>query len=229
MARILSIDPQNPEFPALEEISRVLSEGGVLAYPTETLYGLGVDAFRDDALEKLFVLKGRPGGIPVSVLVRDPEMMLEVVLEVPAPARALVNAFFPGPLTLVLPARPGLPERVTAGFGKVGVRISPHPVAALLFQAFPKPITSTSANPSGLPAARTAAEVAAYFPSGLDGILDGGPAPAGVGSTVVEFQGQELRILREGAISKEEIARVVSSWKEKQPVLLPLDRKGPFG
>lgn len=208
MARILSIDPENPDFDSLEETSRVLAAGGVLAYPTETLYGLGVDAFREDALEKLFALKGRPQGMPVSVLVRGPEMLLAVVREVPAAAWALLDTFLPGPLTLVLSARPGLPERVTVG-GKVGVRMSPHPVAALLMQAYPRPITSTSANPSGFPAARTAAEVVAYFPAGLDIVLDGGPAVAGVGSTVVDLTGPELRILREGAIRKDEIARVV--------------------
>ncbi len=210
MARILPVDAQKPDLASLEEASRVLAAGGVLAYPTETLYGLGVDAFREDALEKLFALKGRPDGMPVSVLVRDPAMMLEVVREVPDAARALLDAFLPGPLTLVLPARAGLPERVTAGSGKVGVRISPHPVAASLFRVYPRPITSTSANPSGLPAARTAAEVAAYFPAGLDLVLDGGPAAAGVGSTVVDLAGPRPRILREGAISREEIGRVVS-------------------
>lgn len=209
MVRILSVDARCPDLAPLEEVGRVLGAGGVLAYPTETLYGLGVDAFREDALEKLFVLKGRPGNMPVSVLVRDSEMMLEVVREVPGPARVLLDAFLPGPLTLVLPARPGLPERVTAGSGKVGVRISPHPVVALLFQAYPRPITSTSANPSGLPAARTAAEAAAYFPSGLDLVLDGGPSTAGVGSTVVDLTGSTPRILREGAISRDEIGRVL--------------------
>lgn len=209
MARILPVDAQKPDWASLEEVSRVFASGGVLAYPTETLYGLGVDAFRNDALEKLFVLKGRPKDLPVSVLVRDPEMMLEVVQEVPETARALLEAFLPGPLTLVLPARAGLPERVTAGSGKVGVRISPHPVPALLFRIYPRPITSTSANPSGLPAARTAVEVAAYFPVDLDLVLDGGPAAAGVGSTVLDLTGPKPRILREGAISRQEIARVV--------------------
>jgi len=210
MARILSIDPRNPDFDSLEDASRVLGAGGVLAYPTETLYGLGVDVFRQDALERLFALKGRPQGMPVSVLVRDPEMMLAVAREVPPAARTLLDAFLPGPLTLVLPARSDLPERVTAGSGKVGVRMSPHPVAALLLRAYPRPITSTSANPSGLPAARTAGEVVAYFPTGLDIVLDGGPAAAGVGSTVVDLTGPKPRILREGAISRDEIARVVA-------------------
>lgn len=209
MSSCLFVDAMDPAPAALEKAHRVLRKGGILAYPTETLYGLGVDPFQEQALERLFLLKGRPRLMPISVLVRDREMMKEVVREVSPMALLLLEAFLPGPLTIVLPARPGLPERLTAGSGKIGVRISPHPLVAHLFAFHPFPVTSTSANPSGMPGARTGAEVADYFPQGLDCILDAGPAPGGVGSTVVDATGPKPVILREGAISRKQLGRVV--------------------
>ncbi|MEW6444400.1 MAG: L-threonylcarbamoyladenylate synthase [bacterium] len=209
MSLILSVDPANPPDDALAKAADTLRAGGILAYPTETLYGLGVDPFRADALEKLFRLKARPEGLAVSALVRDEAMMRQVVLEVPALASRLVEAFLPGPLTLVLLARPELPERLTAGTGRVGVRISSHPLVARLFSVHTHPFTTTSANPSGMPGARSGAEVAAYFPHGLDCLLDAGPVPGGTGSTVVDVTGAAARILRQGALSREDLARVV--------------------
>ena len=209
MSLVLSVDPLNPPPDALAKAAQVLRQGGILAYPTETLYGLGVDPFREEALERLFLLKGRPREMPVSVLVRDEGMMREVVRVIPPMAFALIRAFLPGPLTLVLPALTGLPARLTAGSGKIGVRISPHPLVADLFRFYPFPVTTTSANPSGMAAARTGAEVAAYFPVGLDCILDAGPVPGEVGSTVVDLTGERPEILREGVLSREEIAGVV--------------------
>ena len=207
---VLPVDPLNPSVEAIERAAQVLRQGGVLAYPTETVYGLGVDPFREEALERLFHLKGRPREMPVSVLVRDEGMMREVAREIPPRALALIKAFLPGPLTLVLPAQPGLPARLTAGTGKIGVRISHHPLVENLFRLYSFPVTTTSANPSGRAAARTGAEVAAYFPVGLDCILDAGPVPGGVGSTVVDVTGDRPEILREGVLSREEIGRVIS-------------------
>ena len=122
MSQLLPIDPRNPDPEVLTRAASALRSGKVVAYPTETLYGLGVDPFQEAALERLYELKGRPGRMPVSVLVRDPAMLLEVAEEPNQPARRLIEAFLPGPLTLILPARPGLPARLTSGTGKVGVR-----------------------------------------------------------------------------------------------------------
>jgi L-threonylcarbamoyladenylate synthase len=200
MPLCLLIDPSDPDPAALRQAANVLRQGGVVAYPTETLYGLGVSPFDAQALEKLYCLKGRPATLPISILVRDLDMLREVVLEIPPLALRLARAFLPGPLTLVLPASPSLPARVTAGSGKVGVRISSHPLAGPLFGAYPSPITTTSANPTGRPGARTAGEVKAYFPEDLDCILDGGGVPGGPGSTVVDVSADRLVVLREGAI-----------------------------
>jgi L-threonylcarbamoyladenylate synthase len=199
------LDPHNPAPEVLSRVTSALRQGRVVAYPTETLYGLGVDPFREEALERLYVLKGRPAEMPVSILVRDVAMLREVVQELPAQAMRLVEAFLPGPLTLVLHARPGLPERLTSGTGKVGVRISAHPFMQHLFASYGAPVTTTSANPSGRPDARDVKEILAYFPEGIDCILDGGPAPGVPGSTVVDGTGEAVVILREGAIPSTKI------------------------
>ena len=209
MTLCLPIDPTHPDPEVLARAAETLRRGGILAYPTETLYGLGVDPFNPEALDRLYDLKGRPASLPVSILVRDFEMLRTVVLEVPPGALRVMKAFLPGPLTVVLPAARRLPERLTAGSGRIGVRISSHPLAARLFQVYPFPITTTSANPTGRPGARDAREVQAYFPGGLDCILDGGTVPGGIGSTVADLTGAAPVILREGAIPGSEIRKLV--------------------
>ena len=209
MSLILPIDPLDPAPEVLTRVASALRQGRVVAYPTETLYGLGVDPFREEALERLYVLKGRPTGMPVSILVRDVAMLEEVAHDLPGPAMRLVEAFLPGPLTLVLRARPRLPERLTCGTGKIGIRISAHPFMKHLFSRYAAPITTTSANPTGRPDARDAKEILAYFPEGIDCILDGGPVPGILGSTVVDGTGEEPVILREGAITEDEIAEAL--------------------
>ncbi len=201
------IDPIHPDPGLLERAAEVLRQGGILAYPTETLYGLGVDPFREEALEKLYLLKARPPTQPVSLLVRDMEMLEEVVQDISPEARRILEAFLPGPLTAVLPARPHLPGLLTAGTEKIGVRISSHPLISHLFARFPHPITTTSANRSGMPSSVTVEQIIDAFPHGVDGILDAGPSPGGSGSTVVDLTGPEPVILREGAISREKIFR----------------------
>ena len=206
MSLLLPIDPLKPAPEALARAASALFQGRVVAYPTETLYGLGVDPFHEEALERLYQLKGRLATRPVSILVRDVAMLYEVAHGLPKSAVRLIEAFLPGPLTLVLPARPHLPQRLTAGTGKVGVRISAHPLIGHLFSRYPAPITTTSANPAGAPNARDARGILSYFPQGIDCILDTGPVPAGIGSTVVEVTGEAPTILREGTISEEEIS-----------------------
>ena len=209
MSLLLPIDPLDPAPEVLTRVASALRQGRVVAYPTETLYGLGVDPFREEALEQLYVLKGRPAEMPVSILVKDVAMLEEVAHDLPGPAMRLVEAFLPGPLTLVLHARPHLPEQLTAGTGKIGVRISAHPLMIHLFSSYPAPITTTSANPTGEPDARDAEKILSYFPQGIDCILDAGPVPDGLGSTVVDVTGEAPAILREGAISAREISEAL--------------------
>ena len=210
MPILLHTDPLDPAPQVLSQFASAVRRGSVVAYPTETLYGLGVDPFREEALERLYQLKGRPTGMPVSILVRDLPMLEEVAQELPGPALRLIETFLPGPLTLVLRARPHLPQRLTAGTGRVGVRISAHPLMEHLFSRYPAPITTTSANPTGKKAARDAERILTYFPQGIDCILDAGPVSGGIGSTVVDVTGERPKILRKGAISARDIAEALT-------------------
>jgi L-threonylcarbamoyladenylate synthase len=168
-----------------------------------------VDPFQQEALERLFQLKGRPAEMPVSILVRDVPMLEEVARQLSGQTSRLIEAFLPGPLTLVLLARPHLPPRLTAGTGRVGVRISAHPLMKHLFSSYPAPITTTSANPTGMKGARDAERILSYFPQGIDCILDAGPVPGGTGSTVVDLTGDRPKVLREGAIPSKDISAVL--------------------
>jgi L-threonylcarbamoyladenylate synthase len=182
----------------LRDAARALTLGGVIAFPTETFYGLGAAALDAVAVDRLLALKGRPSGKPVLVLV-DSVAMAEAVAEVSPAARALMASHWPGPLTLVMPAHAHLPGGVTAGTGTVGVRMSPHPVALGIVHALGGPITAPSANPAGAQPPTTAADVLRHFESGIDLVLDGGPTPGGVPSTVLDVTVDPPRILRAGA------------------------------
>jgi len=190
---------------ALTKVKKIIQGGGIIAYPTETFYGLGVDARNEEAVKALFSLKGRDFNKPVSILVKDETALRQVVTDVPPAAEALIRHFWPGPLTLVFTALPALSPLLTAGTGKIGVRISSSPTAAELLAAIDCPLTTTSANPSGLPAPVTAEAVLEYFGDGLDALLDGGELPGTLGSTVVDVTGANVTILREGEIAAEAV------------------------
>jgi L-threonylcarbamoyladenylate synthase len=176
-----------------------LRAGGVVACATETLFGLLADALDEAAVERVCALKGRDPGQPIAVLLPDAAALARVAQTVPERVRRLAERYWPGPLTLLVPAHPGLPGALTKQ-GKIGVRV-PGPSPALeLVRAFGGPLTATSANRSGEPAARTLAEVDAAFPSGLAGrvVL---PAPGGLPSSVIDVTGAEPVVIRAGAIT----------------------------
>ena len=189
-----------PDGTALGEAALVLARGGVVAFPTETFYGLGAAALERVAIRRIFELKGRPETKPLLLLV-DSIAMAEAVGEVGARARALMVRHWPGALTLVLRARPGVPEEVTAGTRTVGVRLSPHPVALGLVRAVRAPVTAPSANPSGLEPPTTASAVLAYFRDAIDLVVDGGATAGGEPSTVLDTTVDPPRVLRQGAVS----------------------------
>jgi L-threonylcarbamoyladenylate synthase len=171
----------------------------VVAFPTETYYGLAVDVWNEDAIERLFVLKGRSAEKASALLVADFAMFAGLCAEVPERARSLAASHWPGPLTIALPARPGLPAGIVSE-GFVAARASSHPVAAALVAAVAGPITATSANPAGAAAPRTAAKVAGHFPGKPLLLLDGGLTAGGPPSTVVRLRGEVVEVLRRGAI-----------------------------
>ncbi len=178
----------------------VLVQGGVVAFPTETFYGLAVDPYNEKALTDLFRLKGRPCHKPFLVLIQNESQLPSLASSIPPAYRPLMEAFWPGPLTLVFPAVTTLSSMLTGNGAGIGVRISPHPVARIFGQMWGRPMTATSANLSGMPAARTADEVRRFFGNGIACILDGGQTPGGMSSTVVGLYQEKLQLIRAGAI-----------------------------
>ena len=187
---------------ALARAVRALRDGAVIVYPTETFYGLGVDFSVPGALELLFAIKAREPDKPIALIAADAAMAFSVAHEVPPAARLLAERFWPGPLTLVLPAHPGLPAGLVGTEGGVGVRVSPHRVARALVSSLGHPITATSANLAGAPPSRTIIEARAAFGERVAVYLDGGTMDADAPSTVVGFDGSKIRIIRAGAIGE---------------------------
>lgn len=200
MALVLKIDPVAPADTLIAQAVAVLQGGGIIAYPTETFYGLGVDATNVKAVERLFAVKGRDFKNPIPVLVGDVLQLEQVVTNIPPSAQELMARHWPGPLTLVFGAALSLSARLTAGTGKIGVRISSHPIARLLAGQLGGPLTSTSANRSGQKECVTAQEVMEKIGDDLDLILDGGATPGGKGSTILDITQPPPVVLRAGVI-----------------------------
>ena len=183
-----------------------LNHGEVIVFPTETVYGLGADALNPAAVEKVFQLKGRNPNSPIPIIVADQAMLQGVVEKIPPVARTLMEQFWPGPLTLVLPAAVGTPKQLLNRTGGVGVRISSQLIATELAQALGRPLTATSANPSGQQAASTIEQAQNYFASDIEIFLDGGKLPSKTGSSVVEVIDDRIKIIRAGEISLGQLA-----------------------
>lgn len=202
MTLCLKIDPGKPDEEKLAEAVRVLREGGVVAFPTETFYGLGADARNETAVEKVFRIKGRNFRNPLSVIVANDREVIPLVKEIPAAAKILMQTFWPGPLTLIFRAAPSVSSRLTGGTGKIGIRVSSHPIARFLAAGLAGPLTATSANPSGGPECSSADAVIRTLGDLPDAVIDGGATPGGAGSTILDVTGFPPRILREGAIPR---------------------------
>ncbi len=196
---------------AFSQAIEALKRGEVLVFPTETFYGLGTDAFDAAAVERVVSLKGRNPDNPISIIIADREMLENVVTDLPPVAQRLMDRFWPGPLTLVFPARKGVPAPLLNRDGGVGVRISSHPLATRLARELGHPITATSANPSGKEAARTVEEAMGYFSDKLRIFLDGGRLGGVKGSTVVEIIKNKLRTIREGEVSLQELEKAMAA------------------
>lgn len=199
MSRVLHVDPTAPSPSALEQAATELRAGGLVAFPTETYYGLGAAALQPSAVRRVFAVKGRPEGKPLLVLVDSIAMAERVAAVISPAARGLMDRHWPGALTLVLPARPEVPVEVTAGSGTIGVRLSAHAVARALVSALGAPITAPSANLAEQAPPTTAAGVVAYFGDAVL-VLDGGPTPGGEASTVLDVTVEPPRLVRAGAV-----------------------------
>jgi L-threonylcarbamoyladenylate synthase len=184
----------------------VLRRGGLVAFPTETVYGLGADAGNETAVGRIFAVKGRPRNHPVIVHLAEPVNIKAWAADVPADAWALAEAFWPGPLTLILPRAPHVPDAVTGGIGTVGLRVPNQPLALELIEAFGGGIAAPSANRFGRVSPTTAAHVRADLGTDVDLILDGGPCAVGVESTIVDLSQGVPRVLRLGGLSVETLS-----------------------
>src|SRR5580658_8491137 len=185
---------------SIKEAAQILRDGGLVAFPTETVYGLGANALDAAAVHKIYELKGRPATSPLIVHVASIEMAREIVAEWPPIADALARRWWPGPLTLVLPKKPAIPDIVTAGLPTVGVRMPNHPMALELIEEAGVPIAAPSANKFMELSPTTAEHVRAAFGDAVE-VLDGGPAQVGIESTVVAIENGELKLLRPGMLS----------------------------
>ena len=200
-APILSLDPDNPDPGVVEHAAALLRRGALVAFPTETVYGLGANALDPDAVAAIYAAKGRPAWNPVIAHVPDVGAARALTRHWPAAADRLAAAFWPGPLTLVLPKAPHVPDGATAGLDAVAVRIPSHPVALALLRAAGVPIAAPSANRFTQVSPTTAQHVHASLGNRVALILDGGPCAVGIESTVVDLTGPDAVILRPGMIS----------------------------
>ena len=196
--------------PGIVRTADRIRSGGVVVYPTETVYGLGADPFNPVAFERIFSLKGREAEKGLILLIRGRRDLDTLVADIPRAAEVLMDAFWPGPLTLVFPASPSLPDHLVGSTSTIALRVSDAPMASALLRHVGGPITSTSANRSGLPPARSAREALDTLGRNVDLILDGGTAPDSRPSTLVDVSVPHPRILRPGRISETDINRVLT-------------------
>ncbi len=207
--KVYKINPQRPEPEIIQTAAAVIKKGGVVAFPTTGLYGLGVDAFNAAGVDRLFDIKQRFRDKPILILIDSPTQLQGLAAVIPDTAVRIMDHFWPGGVTLVFEAAAGVPEILTANTGKIGIRLAGHPVAAALVSAAKGPITGTSANFSGAVGCRRVEDLDPALIRRLDFIIDSGPLKGGRGSTVVDVTGKRPRILREGAVGEQEILALV--------------------
>ncbi len=201
----LEIDPKVPDLSEIQEVCHTIRKGGVVIFPTETFYGIGVDATSERALKRVFEIKGRDPEKPVLVLVGDPSWIGSLVMEVSPITTRLMEHFWPGGLTLLFDARPIFSPFLTGKKGKIGIRCSSHPVAMALLKKIGRPITATSANLSGEPPPSSVAEISPRLITQVDLVIDAGRTPGGFPSTVIDITTDPPAMVREGIVSIEEI------------------------
>jgi L-threonylcarbamoyladenylate synthase len=205
MARILKITPDRSSDDAVDAAARIIKGGGVIVFPTRGLYGLGADAFNERAVDRIFKIKGRSAKKPVLVLIHEIGHLERLVKNITPLAQRVMSQFWPGRVTLVFHALDAVPPTLTAGTGKIGVRMAGHPVASALACAVGGPITGTSANPAGMPGCMCIQEMDPAIIEAADLVLDAGRLKGGIGSTVVDVTGRFPVVLREGALGAENL------------------------
>jgi L-threonylcarbamoyladenylate synthase len=194
---------------AVHRAAEIIQKGGIVAFPTETVYGLGADAFNPLAVARIFEVKRRPSFDPLIVHIANPADVKKLVKEIPSNVKEIIKRFWPGPLTVVLLKKEDIPDIVTAGLPTVAIRMPSHPMALSLIKESKRPIAAPSANPFGYLSPTTAEHVRDQLGDQVDLVLDGGPCPIGVESTIISFLEERPRLLRPGGVSLEEIESII--------------------
>src|SRR5262245_17533410 len=204
MVRVV-VDPVQPDLTAIAHAATTLRIGGVVAIPTDTLYGLAADPWNPAAVARVFSIKGRQEDLALPLVAADIDQVIKWIGGMDPTSTRLAERFWPGPLTLVMRAPGGLAPEVTAGGRTIGVRVPSHAVARAVCAAFERPVTATSAELSGHPATDNPNQVAAQLSNGVDLLLDSGTTPGGPASTIVDVTERALRLIRAGAVSWEDV------------------------
>lgn len=218
--KVVKVDREHPEREIIECAGEILKQGGLVAFPTETVYGLGGDGLNASSSEKIYAAKGRPSDNPLIIHIADMESLEEIVTQVPEEARKLADACWPGPLTMIFQKNHRVPYETTGGLESVAVRMPSHPVARALIAAGGGYIAAPSANTSGRPSPTCAEHVKEDLSGRIDMILDGGEVEIGLESTIVDFTSEKPVILRPGYISQEMIARVIGEVEMDKGLLI---------
>ncbi|MFR4977634.1 MAG: L-threonylcarbamoyladenylate synthase [Butyricicoccus sp.] len=207
---------------AIAQAGALLVSGQVVGIPTETVYGLGANALDGTAVQKIFAAKGRPSDNPLIVHIADLAQIYSLTTEVPEAALRLAEAYWPGPLTIILPKASCIPQEVSAGLDTVGIRLPSHPIARAVIRAAGVPIAAPSANLSGRPSTTTAAHVMEDMNGKIAAVVDGGSCAVGVESTVVSLTGETPRLLRPGGISLEQLEAVLGTVEVDRAIVQPI-------
>ncbi len=213
IGKVREINPISPQHDLIIEAAAIIKSGGVISFPTTGLYGLGADAYNADAVDRVFEIKQRPDNKPILVLVKNIKELDRIVRYVPSTALRIMDNFWPGKVTIVFEANDTLPDNLTAGTGKIGVRLPEHTVAFALLNALDCPLTGTSANISGNAACSRVSDLDSRIADQLDLILDAGHLKGGFGSTVVDITTDSPTILREGEVPANDIFAALDKYK----------------
>ncbi len=218
MSKYLNLEKEQ-EYKKIEEPAKILKDGGIVVFPTETVYGIGVNGLSEPAIKKLYKIKQRPINKPISLLVNSIEMIEKVAKDISDIEYDLIKKFFPGPLTIVLKKKENVPDILTAGLETVGIRMPENDIALKLIEYSGVPIATPSANISGKPSGTNMKEIMKDFNDKVDYFIDGGVSKIGVASTIVQIIDGIPHILRKGKISEEQVKEQVLLSKQKEHII----------